>query len=141
MHRFVFKVFLLALLCIVAVLSEALAASPTESTRLRWEHSGGFVMKGRHWEEKAGNSVNSLVETARNAVFVELFDPARDLTIRLYDGKMLIRGGDGNATKIVKFTKHIEESGRMLRHGPSGRLRKDRSTPMARLGSSRCRTA
>jgi hypothetical protein len=108
MHRFVIHISSVAFVYIFSVLSVALAAPPTGPARTRWEHAGGFVMKVRRWEQKTGNSVHSLVETARNPVFVELFDPGRGSTIRLYDGKMLIRGGNDTGTKILKFTKHAD---------------------------------
>ena len=109
MTRCIINIFAAALLGIFSVLSVALAAPPAESARLRWEYGGGFVMKARRWEETTGNSVYSLVETARNSVFVELFDPGRGHTIRLYDGKMLIRGGSGTTgMKLQKFTKQAE---------------------------------
>ena len=98
-----------ALLCVFTVLSATLAAPPQEPARLRWEHGGGFVMMTRRWEEKTGNSVYELVETARNPVFVELFDPGRGRAIRLYDDRMLIRGGNGSTgAKILKFTKQTD---------------------------------
>jgi hypothetical protein len=46
---------------------------------------------GQLWQHKTGGDVYSLVETARNPVFVDLFDPAQGHSIRLYDNKMLIR--------------------------------------------------
>jgi Peptidase of plants and bacteria len=108
MPRLIINIFSATLLCIFWALSVA-AAPLTDPARVRWEHTGGFVMKARRWEEKTGNSVYSLVETARNSVFVELFDPGRGYTIRLYDSKMLIRGGNGTAgKKILKFTKQAE---------------------------------
>jgi len=110
MSPFVLKSLSVAFVCIFAVLLKAAPAIPaTDSPRLRWEYPTGFVMKVPRWEEKTGDTVYSLVETARNPVFVELFDPERSYTIRLYDGKMLIRGGNGTTgNKLIKFTKQTE---------------------------------
>ena len=109
MPRYLINVLSATFFCIFAVLGVALAAPQTVPPRLRWEYAGGFVMMGRRWEENTGNNVYSLVETARNSVFVELSDPGRGYTIRLYDNKMLIRGGNGAAgTKILKFRKQAD---------------------------------
>src|SRR5208337_4318893 len=103
------KALLAALLCLFAVLSGAAAAPFKDSGRVLWEHSGGYVKLGRHWQQKTGGNVYNLVETARNPVFVDLFDPVRRYTIRLYEDKMLAREGDSSAgPKFTWLTKRAE---------------------------------
>lgn len=92
-----------------ALLRGALAAPAHDPTRLRWEHDGGFVARAPRWQEKTGDTTNELVETARNPVFVDLFDPRGGRTLRLHDDRMLVRGGkDSAGAKIVKFTRQAD---------------------------------
>ncbi len=97
MLQFVMKALSVALLCLFVVLSGASAAPSKNVERVLWEHSGGYVKLGRHWQQKSGGNVYNLVETARNPVFVDLFDPVRGYAIRLYENKMLVREGKTSA--------------------------------------------
>ncbi len=78
-------------------------ADAQTADRLRWEYNGGSI--ARSWIEETEKETHAFVETARNPVFVELFDPARDYTVRLYDDKLLLRGGRGSARRFAKFTR------------------------------------
>ncbi len=85
------------LLCLFAVLGGAATAPSKDFRRVLWEHSGGYVKLGRHWQQKTAGNTYSFVETARNPVFVDLFDPARGFAVRLYQDKMLVREGNKSA--------------------------------------------
>jgi hypothetical protein len=81
------------------------AAAGQAPNRIRWEYDGGFVKQSRLWAEKAENVTYHFIETARNSVYVELFDPTRQYFVRLYPDKLLLRGGTGSAKKIPKFAR------------------------------------
>jgi hypothetical protein len=91
---------------VALVLGAAAAAPAAEPPRQRWEFGDHFVTSTRRWEEKTETGRNAFVETARNPVFVELYDRTRGYTVRLYDDRMLIRDGTSpEHPKFVKFTK------------------------------------
>jgi hypothetical protein len=73
--------------------------------RTRWEYDGGSIKRSLTWVERTGKNRHTFIETARNPVYVELFDPSRDYVTRLYADKALIRGGNGTARKIPKFAR------------------------------------
>ena len=80
-------------------------ADAQTADRSRWEYNSGSIARSRSWIEETEKETHAFVETARNPVFVELFDPARDYTVRLYADKLLLRGGRGSAKRFVKFTR------------------------------------
>jgi hypothetical protein len=74
--------------------------------RTRWEYGDGFVQRSRSWQEENVRARYTFVETARNPVFVELYDAGRRYFVRLYDDKMLVKGGGGKGAKLLpKFTR------------------------------------
>jgi len=82
------------------------ASVPAQTAdRTRWEYDGGSIKRSLTWVERTGKNRHTFIETARNAVYVELFDPSRDYVTRLYADKALIRGGNGTARKIPKFAR------------------------------------
>jgi hypothetical protein len=96
MSDFIVKLMLALLLCFVSAPCEA-AAPSKGSGRMLWEHPGGYVKVGHLWRHKTGGDEYSLVETARNPVFIDLLDPARGERIRLYNDRMLIREGNNSS--------------------------------------------
>jgi hypothetical protein len=98
-------------LCFIPLVGRALAARPTRVAQRQWEYEDGFFKPAPCWREETDTDEYSFVETGRNAVFVELFDVSRNYTIRLYDDKMLIRGGNERVRSIFpKFTRITDGS-------------------------------
>jgi hypothetical protein len=89
---------------IVLVFAPSLARAQALG-RTRWEYDGGSFRRTLSWIEETGKGKHAFVETARNPVFVELLDPSRDYTVRLYADKLLLRGGKGPARKFAKFSR------------------------------------
>jgi hypothetical protein len=93
-------------LAFVTLLGISHSAAPGQTTRSRWEYDDGFVKQARRWQERNSAAEHSFVETARNSVFIELYDSSRRFTVRLYDSKILIRGGNQEGKPaFTKFTK------------------------------------
>jgi hypothetical protein len=82
-------------------------ASAQTVDRTRWEYDRGAIWRTLTWTERSGKTSHTYFETRRNPVFVELFDPSRDYTVRLYGDKLLLRGGKGAAKKFSKFTRLV----------------------------------
>ena len=92
-----------AALAVYAISAQSAVGQTPERTR--WEYESGFVQQSHLWLEKTGNLTYHFIETARNSVYVELFDPTRQYFLRLYPDKLLLRGGGGSAKKIPKFAR------------------------------------
>jgi hypothetical protein len=73
-------------------------AEQAELPRLRWAHSEGSFAHagGSHWVERndRGEVTFRFREERRTADYVELFDSSRDLFVRLYGDRMLLRAPD-----------------------------------------------
>jgi hypothetical protein len=96
-------VFPLVALIVLGGLRTAAPAQTAERTR--WEYDGGSLWRTLTWTEQSGKTSHTYFETRRNPVFVELFDPSRQYTVRLYADKLLLRGGKGSAKTFRKFTR------------------------------------
>ncbi len=98
-------------LVLLTLLGFSPSAAPGQSPRSRWEYDDGFVKQARRWQERNAAAEHWFVETARNSVFIELYDSSRRFTVRLYGSKMLIRGGTKQGRpRFPKFTKIREGS-------------------------------
>jgi len=103
--------YLIACGCVL-LLGAAIPAARAQATGVtRWEYGNGYVRQSRPWVEQNRGGRYTFVETARNALYVELFDASRSYTVRLYDDKLLIRGGNERAkAKYAKFTRLLAGS-------------------------------
>jgi hypothetical protein len=95
----------IAVAVLIVLRSVCVSADGQTPNRTRWEYHDGALQLARSWEETRGTTSHKLVETARNPVYVELFDPARDYFLRLYPDKLLLRGGNATAKRFAKFTR------------------------------------
>jgi Peptidase of plants and bacteria len=93
---------------LVAALLTGLAASASAQSveRTRWVYDGGFLQRTRVWVEQTPQRRYAFVECTRNPEFVELYDGERGYFVRLFNDKMLIRGGnEGASARYPKFVK------------------------------------
>ena len=88
----------LALLCVFAL--AAVARADDSDKRTYWRHKdnkGGHYEKGDgdKWLERSGpKKFFDFVEKARNDKYIEIYDPKRHITLRLYDDRVEhMRGG------------------------------------------------
>jgi Peptidase of plants and bacteria len=100
--------------------------------RARWEYDGGSIRRTLTWVERSAKTSHTFYETRRNPVFVELFDPSRQYTVRLYADKLLLRGGKGGAKKFPKFTRLYggswkDGNARLDWESPAGSLRAEKA--------------
>ncbi len=129
---------LLALIVLGGLRTAALVQS---AERTRWEYNAGSLWRTLTWTERSGKTSHTYFETRRNPVFVELFDPSRQYTVRLYADKLLLRGGKGSAKKFPKFTRLSggawKDAGTRLDwQSPAGSLRAQNDEPNDKGGSS-----
>jgi hypothetical protein len=125
-------VFPLVALIVLGGLRTAAPAQTAERTR--WEYDGGSLWRTLTWTEQSGKTSHTYFETRRNPVFVELFDPSRQYTVRLYADKLLLRGGKGSAKTFRKFTRLSggawKDAGTRLEwQSPAGSLRAQNDEP------------
>ena len=87
-------------------------ASQPSHYRLAWRHAEQlcqYVDKGEDtWVEldKDGGVFLQFKETRRNCDFVELQDPSRGYTFRLYKDALLIEGGNKGFLRFEEFTRY-----------------------------------
>ncbi len=98
-------------LAALIVLSEMGAAAPAQTAdRQCWEYGNGSIRRSLTWVEQSRKTSHTFVEVARNPIFVELLDPVRHYTVRLYPHKVLLRGGKGGVKRLPKFARVSEGS-------------------------------
>ncbi len=109
--------------------------------RRRWEYAGGCVRRSLAWVEQTDKTTHTFYEVSRNAVFVELFDPVRQATARLYANKVLLRDGkkylklsrlaDGAWTDSAKRSQwHSSKIDFLAQRGDSDRAGDSPGTPV-----------
>jgi len=85
---------MLALLaCLIGL---AWVGTTVAAEREYWRHSNGHFenTEGNKWREKSPGGTFNFVEQQRTLKFVQLYDRSRDVTIRLFDDRCMIRKGD-----------------------------------------------
>jgi hypothetical protein len=87
------KVLPTLVICFVAM-AWALPASAAE--RQYWRHGEGHFenTRGNHWTERHSGDIYRFVEMDRTPKYVELYDKSRDCTVRLFDGRCMVKFGD-----------------------------------------------
>ena len=121
----------MALVCLLTLGIVARAADP--DNRTYWRHKdnkGGHweKLEGKNWVERSGpKKFFDFVEKARNDKYIEIYDPKRHITLRLYDDRVE-KGGGSKWTKlydglwVLRRAAPSSGGGRIL--GPENRRRR-----------------
>lgn len=78
---------------LAVVLALSLASPAWAGDREYWRHSRGHFenTRGNQWEEKSPDATFRFTERDRTEQYVELYDPSRDCTVRLYNNQCWVR--------------------------------------------------
>src|SRR5437868_1324737 len=94
-------------LCVVTACLLTLAAAPAvrADERDTWKHNDGSFkqVKGDQWLEVLKDKKIDCVEKARTDEYVELYDPNRKATVRLFDNRCELK-----YDADVQFKKHYD---------------------------------
>jgi hypothetical protein len=85
-----------SLLLVIACAAVAVIAAPAlAAERDYWRHSDGHFENtaGNKWVEKIGGNTHRFVETERTDTYVELYDSGRDITVRLFNNRCMVKVG------------------------------------------------
>jgi hypothetical protein len=83
-------------LWVAAVAVTAFVAAPAlAAPRDYWRHSRGHFKNtsGAKWVEKIGDNTYRYVEQDRVKDYVELYDDGRDVTVRLFENRCMVKVG------------------------------------------------